>query len=46
MKKLTKPSSPQPKQQGNQSNIPQEVHQEASRVAKNLFRLPPNPKKK
>lgn len=45
MKKPSKPPRPQPKQQGDHSNIPQEVHQEASRVAKNLFRLPPKPRK-
>ena len=43
MKKPTKPPKPQ-KQQGNQKNISQEVHQEASRVAKNLMKLPPKPR--
>lgn len=45
MKKPTKPLRPQPKQQGDDSNIPKEVHREAERVAKNLFRLPPKPRK-
>lgn len=44
MKKPNKPPRPQLKQQSDDSNIPQEVHREAERVAKNLFRLPPKPK--
>lgn len=44
MKKQNKPQR-LPKQQGDQKNIPEEVHQEASRVAKNLMRLPPQQKK-
>lgn len=39
MKKPTKPPPPQP--QSSREKIPQEVHQEAERVAKNLFRIPP-----
>ena len=41
--KPTKPQAPQP--QSSHKKIPQEVHQEASRVAKNLMRLPPKPRK-
>ena len=44
MKKPTKLPKSQ-KQQDNQKNISQEVHQEASRIAKNLMRLPPQQKK-
>ena len=45
-KKPTRPQPPQPQQQkGDRNNIPQEVHREAERVAKNLMRLPPKPNK-
>ena len=44
MKKQKK--QPQNQQKARRDTIPQEVHREAERVAKNLFRLPAKPSKK
>ena len=44
MKKQNKQQQNQPKDR--RDTIPQEVHQEASRIAKNLMRLPAKPLKR
>ena len=43
-KKPTKPRAPQA--QSSCKKIPQEVHEEALRVARNLMKLPPKPNSK
>lgn len=44
---MKKPSkTQQQKKQEPRSNISPEVHREASRIAKNLMKLPPNPLKR
>lgn len=42
MKKPNKAEQQKPEQ----NRIPEEVHREASRIAKNLMKLPPNPSKR
>ena len=42
---MSKQPKKQNQQKGDRKNIPQEVHREASRVAKNLMKLPPKPRR-